>query len=176
VPQRRGAAPRGSPEDRPPLERAKAIALRLVASRPRTEAQLRARLTRDDLAAQADAVIAWLAGLGYLDDAAYARARARALLAPGQVGPRKAEQKLVQAGLPAAAARAAVREALAEDGGEPRARERELCRILAERRARGALGRLDDGARARLGRFLAGRGFSGPAISAVLGLHVDVEL
>jgi regulatory protein len=162
------------PED--PLARAKAIALRQVAVRARTEAQLRARLARDELEAQADAVIAWLKGLGYLDDAAYARARARGLLAPGQLGPRKVELRLVQAGLPPAAARAAVREALSEDGADPRARERELCRLLAERRARGPLGDLDDPARARLARFLASRGFSGGVVSAVLGIHVDVEL
>lgn len=173
-PRRRGGA-RKPQEPQDPLARAKAVALRHVALRARTEAQLRARLARDDLAAQGDAVIAWLQGLGYLDDDAYARARARALLAPGQVGPRKAEQKLVQAGLAPAAARAAVREALAEDGGEPRARERELCRLLAERRARGPLAALDGPARARLARFLAGRGFSGGTISVVLGIHVDVE-
>lgn len=175
----RGGAPRTprSPKPpKPPLVRAKELALRQVALRARTEAQLRARLARDELTPQADEVIAWLTRLGYLDDGAYARARARALLAPGQVGPRKAEQKLVQAGLAPAAARAAVREALSDDGAEPRARERELCRVLAERRARRPLAELDELALAKLGRFLAGRGFSGSVVSAVLGIHVDVEL
>lgn len=166
---------RKKPEETPG-ERARAMALRALAHRPRTEAELRARLARADLAAEADETIAWLSRLGYLDDAAYARARARGFLAPGQLGPRKAELKLVQAGLPQAAARAAVREALSEDGADPRARERELCRLLAERRARGALADLDDPARARLARFLASRGFSGGVVSAVLGIHVDVEL
>src|SRR5512142_1601520 len=114
----RGATPRKPRAPQPPLARAKEIALRQVALRARTEAQLRARLARDELEAQADEVIAWLKRLGYLDDAAYARARARALLAPGQDGPRKAERKLVQAGLAPAAARAAVRGALAEDGAD----------------------------------------------------------
>jgi regulatory protein len=148
----------------------------MLALRARTEAQVRARLAREELAGEADDVVAWLRGLGYLDDAAYAGARARTLLGRGQQGPRKAEQKLIQAGLPPADARRAVRAALAgEQGLEPAAAERELCRTLAERRARGSLDALDDRARARLGRFLAGRGFGGAAIAAVLGIWTDSE-
>jgi regulatory protein len=173
--RRRGGEARKPRAVEDPLARAKAIALRQVALRARTEAQLRARLARDDLSAQADEVIGWLRGLGYLDDAAYARARARALLAPGQLGPRKVEERLLRAGLSPAEARGAIREALAAEGDEPRVRERQLCRVLAERRARAPLDALDDPARARLSRFLAGRGFSGSVVSAVLGIHVDVE-
>jgi regulatory protein len=158
-----------------PLARAKAIALRQLASQPRTEAQLRARLARAELAAEADEVVAWLTRLGYLDDGAYARARARALVAPGRVGPRLAERRLVVAGVERGKARAAVAEALAEASGRPGSGgEAALCRALAERRAGTAdLGGLDARARARLARFLLGRGFSGAAVAGVLGMRED---
>jgi len=159
-----------------PLARAKALALRFLAQRARTEAQLRARLARAELGAQADEVVVWLRGLGYLDDTAYARSRARALLAPGKLGPRKVERRLLEAGLSPAEARAAVRQSLEErEGRSAAAAERELCRILAEQRARGPVEELDARARARLARFLAGRGFGGPAVAAVLGIYEDGE-
>ncbi|WP_242339806.1 MULTISPECIES: RecX family transcriptional regulator [Anaeromyxobacter] len=159
------------PDDAPPLARAKALALRFLASRARTEAQVRARLAKAELSAEADAVVGWLRRLGYLDDAAYARARARALVAPGRLGPRLAERRLRTAGIPGDAARAAIAGAVAE-GGE--GGEVALCRALAERRARGAaLETLDDRARRRLARFLLGRGFAGPVVARVLGIWED---
>ncbi|MGC3998173.1 MAG: RecX family transcriptional regulator [Anaeromyxobacter sp.] len=165
------------PTDQTPLARAQAVVLRQLASRARTEAQLRARLAREDLSEVADQVMAWLRRLGYLDDAAYARARARALVAPGRLGPRAAERKLVAEGIGAAAARAAVQAALAGEDGQGGGRQEEaLCRALAERRARGTpLSALDARGRARLGRFLAGRGFSGSIIARVLGIFEDGE-
>jgi regulatory protein len=160
-----------------PLARAKAIALRQLASRARTEAQLRARLAKDELQGEADAVMAWLRGLGYLDDAAYAAARARSLLSAGRVGPRVAERRLVTEGIAAPAARAAVAAALGgEDARERRAAELALCRSLAERRARGAaLDALADRDRARLARYLLGRGFAGSLVAQVLGVYADGE-
>jgi|GEM_PF-613777 len=176
MPGLRSRTRRPAAQEQPPLQRARAIALRMLALRAHTEAQVRARLAREELGAHADEVIAWLRGLGYLDDGAYASARARTLLGRGGLGPRKAEQKLVQAGLPPAAAKAAVRAALAgEEGTPPAEAERALCRALAERRARRPLAGLDAKARARLGRFLAGRGFGGAAIGAVLGIWTDGE-
>jgi regulatory protein len=160
-------------QDQPTLARAKAIALRYLASRARTEAQVRARLARAELAGEADEVISWLLRLRYLDDRAYARARARALVAPGRLGPRLAERRLCAAGVDRAGARAAVADALAEaaPGGEG---EDALCRALAERRAGGEeIGALDDRARRRLSRFLLGRGFSATAVARVLGVYED---
>lgn len=157
----------------PPREQARAVALRYLAASARTEAQVRARLARADLAAEADETVAWLGGLGYLDDAAYAAARARSLTAPGKLGPRAAERRLLLAGVGAAEARRAVVAALAEaPGGEV-----ERCRALAQRRARGQqLGSLDDRARARLARFLLGRGFSGGVVARTLGGFEDRDL
>jgi regulatory protein len=159
--------------DSPPLARAKDLALRYLASRARTEAQVRARLARADLAGEADAVVAWLVRFGYLDDGAYARARARALVAPGRLGPRLAERRLLAAGIGRAAAREEIAAALEAAGGGGEA-EAALCRALAERRARTAnLSALDDRARRRLARFLLGRGFSGSAVARTLGLYDD---
>jgi regulatory protein len=160
--------------DEPPLQRARALALKTLAAAARTEAQLRARLEKAGLAAHGDAVIEWLRELRYLDDRAYARGRARALVASGRIGPRVAEQRLRRAGIGPAAARAAVAGALAEaaPGGEAA-----LCRALAVRRARGTpLDRIDDRGRGRLARFLLGRGFSPTVVARVLGGLDDREL
>jgi regulatory protein len=160
-------------EDPPALARARGVALRYLAAAARTEAQVRARLARAELGAEADAVVAWLLRLGYLDDAAFARARARSLVGPGRAGPRLAERRLVAAGVDRAAAREAVAAALAE-AGPPGEGEASLCRALAERRARPAeLAALDDRARRRLARYLLGRGFSGSAVARALGVYED---
>ena len=114
-------------------------------------------------------MVAWLRDLRYLDDDAFARDRAASLVAPGRLGPRMAERRLVAAGIPRDAARRAVREALGDE-------ETKRCRLLAERRA-GAAGAVPDDLgereKARLSRFLLGRGFSGRAVSAALGVYVD---
>jgi regulatory protein len=160
-----------------PLQRGKALALRFLATRARTEAQVRARLQKEDLADVADEVVGWLRGLGYLDDDAYARARARSLVAHGRAGPRLAERRLQAAGIPASNARSAVAGALedaAELGGEPP--EVALCRALLARKLRGAEpATLDDRARRRLSRFLLGRGFSGAVVARVLGVWADAD-
>jgi regulatory protein len=161
------------PEDR--LARAKAVALRYLAAAARTEGQVRARLARAELAGEADEVVRWLAGLGYLDDAAWAAAKARALVTSGRAGPRLAERRLVAAGVGAAQTRAAIAAAVADAAGSAGPDgEAALCRALAVRRARTEdLAGLDDRARARLGRFLLGRGFSGAAVARTLGTWDD---
>jgi regulatory protein len=152
-----------------PQSRARSRALRLLAARPRTEAQILERLARAGFEAEAEGVVAWLRDLRYLDDDAFARDRAASLVAPGRLGPRMAERRLVAAGIPRDAAQRAVREALGDE-------ETKRCRLLAERRA-GAAGAVPDDLgereKARLSRFLLGRGFSGRAVSAALGVYVD---
>ncbi|HET8541728.1 MAG TPA: RecX family transcriptional regulator [Anaeromyxobacter sp.] len=136
---------------------------------------MRARLARAELAAQADETVRWLARLGYLDDAAWALGRARALVGESGAGPRLAERRLVQAGIDGERARAAVAAAVADAGGARGAEgEAALCRALARKRAGPVdLAALEPRARARLARFLLGRGFSGPAVARVLGLRED---
>jgi regulatory protein len=165
---------RSPPES--PLERAKALALRVLAFHARTEAQLRARLARAGLADVADEAVAWLARLGYLDDRAFARVRARSLVARGRCGPRLAKRRLADAGVSPDAAEAAVSAALADaaEAGEGRdSPEVALCRVAVARKLRGAEPPPDDRARARLARFLLGRGFSAEAVRRVLGLAAD---
>ncbi len=170
--RRRAPAPR---EDASPRERAREIALRYLAAAARTEAQVRARLARAELSAEADETVRWLVGLGYLDDAKWAQGKARDLVGPGRAGPRLAERRLVQAGIERERARAAVGAAVADvAGGGPAAGGDVLCRALAERRARTSdLSGLEPRARSRLARFLLGRGFSGPVVARVLGLWED---
>lgn len=163
--------PRRSRPEAPPLEDAKALALRVLAFHPRTEAQLRQRLARAGHDGIADDVVAWLARLGYLDDAAYARGRARGLLR--RLGPRGAERRLRAEGVAAQLARDAVVEAAEERAaGRPPGEGAEvaLCRAALGKRLRGAdPADLDERARARVARFLLGRGFSGAAVARVLG-------
>jgi len=158
--------------DESPLARARAKALRLLAARPRTAAEIRARLERAGHQAEAGEVVSWLERLGYLDDEAYARARAESLLAPGRLGPRMAERRLASAGIPSEMARRAIAGALGAGEGA-RGGEAARCRALAARRAPGPIGELDERERERLARFLLGRGFSGAAVSETLGVHVD---
>ena len=168
---RREPGPPPAPAD--PLARAKEVALRYLAAAARTEAQVRARLARADLGAQAGEVVPWLRGLGYLDDAASAVGRARLLLGPRRLGPRLAEARLVAAGIAPDRARAAVAAALADAAAGPGG-EDGLCRALAERRSGGRdPAGLEPRDRARLARFLLGRGFSGPAVARVLGTYED---
>jgi regulatory protein len=157
------------------LARAKAVALRYLAAAARSEAQVRARLARAELAAEADEVVRWLAGLGYLDDGAWAAGRARTLVGAGRAGPRLAERRLTAAGIAPARARAAVAAAVADAAGSAGGEgEAALCRALATRRAGTPdLAGLDDRARARLARFLLGRGFSGSVVARTLGTYED---
>jgi regulatory protein len=158
-----------------PLARARELALRQLATRARTEREIRARLARAELSGEADAVVAWLTGLGYLDDRAFAAARARELLRPGRLGPRLAERRIEAAGVASADAREAVAAALDPAGGGSRG-ELALCRTLAERRAGGDPAALGERARARLARFLLGRGFSDAAVAEVVGSREELEV
>lgn len=175
---RRGRTPPAAGPDASPLERARAVALRVLAFHARTEAQLRARLARDGLAGQADEVLAWLRRLGYVDDAAWARAHARALV-QARAGPRRVEARLRAAGIPDSSARRALEEAMAERASERPGREPAevaLCRAALAARLRGAdPDDLDERARARAARYLLGRGFSGAAVARALGLREDLE-
>jgi regulatory protein len=154
------------------------MALRALAHRPRSEAEIRARLAKADLGGEADGTVAWLERLGYLDDAAFARARARGLVTDGRAGPRLVERRLRAAGIGEAAAREAIREAMQEATGERGGpAEVALCRALATRRAPGSdLGALDDKGRARLSRWLLGRGFAGPVVARVVGTYDDTDV
>lgn len=155
-------------EPDPPLEQAKALALRLLAHRARTEAQIRARLERAGFEAPViDAALARLRDLRFLDDAAYAEARAETLLSRGRFGPAAAEQRLAAEGVVEATAAAAVRAACGPRDERALARE-----CLASRRP--ALSpEASPAERARAARFLLGRGFSEETVRDVLSAWED---
>ena len=83
------------------------------------------------------------------------------------------ERRLLAAGIPRDAARGAVAAALREVvPGD--ADELGLCRSAAERKLRGVpAASLDDKGRARLARFLLGRGFSPGVVSRVVRMDED---
>jgi regulatory protein len=156
--------------DLPPVERAQAVALRYLATRPRSEQEIRRRLAREELEQEVvEGCIAWLFRLGYLDDRRFGRERAEGLLRSGKVGPRLVLERLARNGLGPAASRQALSEAMAASSDET-----SLAREALRRRTRGALPE-DPRDRARLARWLRARGFSGTVVSRVIGVHTDVE-
>lgn len=153
----------GSRKRRPPLGASYDDALHRafdqIARRARSEAEVRRKLLQDGAVEPVvDRVVARLHELRYLDDEAFARARARSLAARG-FGPLAAASKLALAGVAPHRAKAGVDEAFES--------ERALARQALERRLKGrAAGDLERKEKERLLRWLASRGFSSPAIRA----------
>jgi regulatory protein len=91
-------------------------ALRLLARRARTEAQLDRALEKAGFSSEErKSAVARMKELGYIDDRALARQRARALLERGK-GPRFVTRKLVSQGVAMDDARAAAAEVAKELG------------------------------------------------------------
>lgn len=158
---RRPSPPR-PPED--PHRAALDQALRLISIRARTHQELRQAFRRKELPLDAqDSAIARLMSWGYLDDARFARDRARALLREGRLGSRAVVDRLRRHGLPLSAAQEATAEAAAELEVDPL----EAARAILERR--GLLGAEDLKTRARAFRLLQRRGFSGETARRALG-------
>jgi regulatory protein len=148
---------------RTPLDRA----LRLLAARARTSAELDRALARAGVEARERAVaLARLRELGYMDDAAVAHGRARSLLERGMAA-RLAERRLRSQGVGQDAAREAVAEA-AEGASERAQLEKAL-----ERRLRGRAVR-DDKERRRLFRSLVAQGHRPALVAAVLQMGDEV--
>ncbi|MBS2028349.1 MAG: RecX family transcriptional regulator [Deltaproteobacteria bacterium] len=143
-------------------------ALRWLAVRDRTEGELRLKLKRKSYPAdQIAAALERLRGLGYLDDARFARGRAEALLSRGRLGPRGVESRLLAAGLDRELISTAVRNAMATRD------ELSLARAALARRHPEAPGTPDRKLRSKAVRFLLGRGFSSDVVSRALGVDVD---
>jgi regulatory protein len=154
-PKAEGRKPKAEPLD---------LALRLLAARSRTEAELlRALAARSIPEADRASAVARLRELGYMDDAAVASGRARTLLSQG-AAPRLVQQRLLAQGVEAAVARQAAEEAAEGQG------ERELLEKALERRMRGRAPR-DDKERRRLFRALVGKGHRPSLVARVLGLN-----
>lgn len=147
----------------------KARALRWLAQREHSRAELRAKLLRrlraeagdagfaaDAAAAQVDELLDWLAAHRYLDEARFVEARVAARSA--RFGNRRIEGELRQHG------------AALDPAGAAALRASEAARAREVRARRFGAAPADAAARARQARFLAGRGFSSDAIrQALLG-------
>jgi regulatory protein len=153
-----------------PLEFARSKALRLLAARPRSVAELRHRLLLSGATdAHVKIVIEQMTRLGYLDDRAYAAARTRWLMgAGGHLGPRGVIARLRAKGVAASIAEKAVEAALAEEREDSFAKKALAGRPYGEEAT--------EKQNAQAARLLLRRGFSGATVSRVLGLKDDIDV
>ncbi|RMG12455.1 MAG: regulatory protein RecX [Deltaproteobacteria bacterium] len=160
---------KGRPES--PEDAAFAAAARLIAHRARSEAELRRRLeARGFPHGVLPSTLRRLHSLDLLDDSAFARARADALLRRG-AGPHLVEARLAQAGVTAEVAARALAQALADAGGEEAVARRALARRTG--RSGGGGPKRRETAR-RLAAWLTRRGFSAEVAGRVTGLFHDL--
>ena len=152
--------------------RARERALRLLALRGRSRAELRKKLAERDFTKPViDRVLENLGELGYLDDGAFAVNRARHLAVNRLYGNRKIEEQLREKGISREAAKEAVREVRAEFP------EREGIARYAARKLRGrSPGTLDKKERLALARALQGKGYHLTQILDYLGTYEEGTL
>lgn len=142
-------------DDDPLRKKALDRAYRLLARRARSEEELRRKLVE---AGYPEGIVAMVLDkcrdLGYLNDARYARQRARDLAVNRLAGDRRIAADLRERGIAAATAREAIAAVRCETG------EGEALERLVQKKTRGVpLAALDERQRARLARGLLGRGF-----------------
>ena len=136
-------------------------ALALLARRAHGRAELARKLQRyQPSPTMVDEVLARLESMGFVDDARFAEGVAGSLARSGRAGPARIAGKLRQHGIAAAGVKDAVG-GLDTDWGAS-------CRALARTRVARGEDLRDPKARARLVRFLAGRGFPPPLVYEVL--------
>jgi regulatory protein len=141
-------------------------AVKLLAVRDYSEAELRARLVRQGHPAEAiEAAVGELRRRGYLDDEKLGRHLLARYLAGGQHGRRGIGQRLERKGLEPAV----VETLLAEQADE----EEEYERAAALAAARFPVAKAGDFA--RIGRYLAARGFADEIVLLVLSRRYDYE-
>jgi regulatory protein len=137
-------------------------ALKLLAARSRTEAELRrALLSRDYPPGEVESSVARVRELGYLDDGEVARSRARSLLGRS-AAPRLAARRLEAQGIDPVLARTAVDGEAGEEG------EAGLLERALQRRVKGR--KLDAKETQRVFRSLVQKGFRPSAVARKLGL------
>lgn len=154
--------------------RAREAALRLLAHRARSVAELRGRLERKAIAAAVvDHTMAWLDERGYLDDRAFAEALVRDRLRLRPRGRAGLIQELLRKGVDGATAEAATDAVMAAEAVEDPALALAAARIWARKNAplvaesvRGIEPRLRG--RRRLYGHLARRGFAPASIRAAM--------
>jgi regulatory protein len=139
-------------------------AIRLLAQRSRTAAELERALQKAGIAAEERAsAMERVRKLGYIDDAEVARARASARLKQGNA-PRLVAKKLQAQGIEESAARAAAQDAAAT------ASEEELAARALQRRLRGRTP-VDMREKRRLVRWLAANGHRPSVAAGLLGIE-----
>jgi regulatory protein len=145
-------------------ERARETALRMLAVRQRTAAELRQRLARKDYPADiAERCVTDLIERGLVDDGEFAASFARDRVRLRPKGKRRIVQELRARGVSAGDAESAVDDALESEGTS----EVELARRAATKWSPRS-GEDPRRARARLYAYLGRRGFSGEAIRAAV--------
>jgi len=143
---------------------ARESALRLLAQRPRTEAELRTRLARKGFpAAVVEACLEPLREKGYVNDAVFAEMFTRDRIRLNPRGRKRVVQELRIRGVEPASAEDAVDAAM----GEAEVDDLELARAAAAR-WRPRPGEAPERARRRLAAFLARRGFGGEQVWQVV--------
>lgn len=136
---------------------AEGAALRLLALREHSREEIRSKLARRGFpAGEVEEAIVLLERAGHLSDVRFAQALIRSELARGR-GAVAIRHKLKRAGLSGESAQVTSEE------------EREALRGLLERRGIRAEDLTGGKERARIWRFLRGRGFTASAIAAALG-------
>lgn len=143
-------------------------AVKLLSARGRSRHELTLLLSRKGFSAEVvHKVIERVAELGYLDDAAFARARAQTLLR-ARMGEAMVRERLREQGISGSAAEQALAEAREAVGYEPVAAAREL--LLH----RGFLLPIHNAKeRGRAGRLLLSRGFPEDVAERLLGPALD---
>jgi len=156
-------------EDHLQYKRARERALRLLALRGRSRAELRKKLVERDFSKSViDRVLENLGALGYLDDEAFAVNRARHLAVNRLYGDRKIAEQLREKGVDPEAARAAIRE-VREEFPEIEGIARSAARKL-QGRGLESLGKKE---RLALARTLQGKGYHLALILDYLGTYEE---
>ncbi|RMH49227.1 MAG: recombinase RecX [Bacteroidetes bacterium] len=152
------------------IRRARSRALHYLAHRARTTEEVRRKLLQSGFeAAVVEAALERLVELGYLDDAAYARAYVRGRFRSRGYGPARLRSELMRRGVPRALVEAAVQELLEEE--DPLEAARSQARRRWARLAREADSRRR---RKKLSDFLLRRGFTYDTVRRVVD-ELDAE-
>jgi regulatory protein len=149
---------------------AKTVAVRLLARRGRSRAELRRSLkTKGYEEETIQAVLEQMEGAGYVNDAEHARSYAEQLAGQGRSGPRAIYARLRARGIAPELASAASREAMAEE-------DEEAAALAQGRKRLRALEGLDVYTRRRrLYAFLARRGFGPSVIGGVVATLIPTD-
>ena len=150
---------------------AREAALRLLAVRPRSAAELARRLRMKGYGPEiGEEVIGRLREMGMIDDAAFAGTLVRDRVRLRPQGSRRLASELRQKGVDDETARAAIRETIEGEATD----EHDLARRAAEK-WRTRAGEEPERARRRLHGFLARRGFDGETIRDVIDERLPDE-